>query len=332
MLRHPNLSDAIHRFSGLILALSLVAIEAGAAEDPAVEMPSTASMQPADIKPALDPAQIEASGAIIGKITIVNRNIFDLDDPLEDKWLYRLANKLHIVTKPKTINTQLLFTEGEPYSARLSEESERLLRLNSYLVEAEIKPVHYEDGVVDVEVETKDVWTLAPNISLGRSGGENTLVLGLREQNLLGRGIRLGAKYKSSVDRDTFSILYRDNNFLHQRYQLVGNVARSDDGFSHQFAFGKPFYALDRRRAGGVFFSDGEQVDQLYDRGEIVAEFENRFTFHEASLGWSGGLHNGRDDHPLGHPYLRFAGPVRVYLPLCEVDDQLDLIGAGLLQ
>jgi len=293
MPRHPNLSDEIHRFSGLILALCLVAIEAGADEDTAIEMPSAASMQATDINSALDPAQIEASGAVIGNITIIRHNIFDLDDPLEDKWLYRLANKLHIVTKPKTINTQLLFAEGEPYSARLSDESERLLRLNSYLVEAEIKPVRYEDGVVDLEVETKDVWTLTPNISLGRSGGENTLVLGLREQNLLGRGMRLGAKYKSSVDRDTFSVLYRDNNFLHQRYQLVGNVARSDDGFSHQFAFGKPFYALDRRRAGGVFFSNGEQVDQLYDLGEIVAEFENRYEYHEASLGWSRGLRNG---------------------------------------
>ena len=293
MQRYLILPDTVNRLSGLILALCLVSIGARADEDATAEMPSAASMQATDITPALDPAKIEASGAVIGKITIVNHDVFDLDNPLENKWLYRLANKLHIVTKPRTVNTQLLFAEGEPYSARLGEESERLLRRNAYLVEAEIKPVRYEEGVVDVEVATKDVWTLTPNVSFGRSGGENSFTLGLREQNLLGRGIRLGAKYRSSVDRDTFSVLYRDNNFLHRRYQLVGDIARSSDGFSHYFAFGKPFYALDGRRAGGLLFSDGEQIDQLYDRGEIVAEFQNRFKFHEASLGWSPGLRNG---------------------------------------
>ncbi len=117
MQRYLILPDTVNRLSGLILALCLVSIGARADEDATAEMPSAASMQATDITPALDPAKIEASGAVLGKITIVNHDVFDLDNPLENKWLYRLANKLHIVTKPKTVNTQLLFAEGEPYSA-----------------------------------------------------------------------------------------------------------------------------------------------------------------------------------------------------------------------
>jgi len=256
-------------------------------------MPTTDILQTTTEKTGIDPSEVESDGAIIGNITIVNRNIFDLSNPLEDKWLYRWGNRLHIVTEPRVIESQLLFKEGEPYSVRLSDESERILRQNAYLSEATIKPVHVENGVVDVEVETIDVWTLTPDLSLGRSGGENRFGIGIEEQNLAGRGIKLGAKYRSNVDRDTLSLTYLDRNFLQNRYVLGVKIADSSDGFYRQFQFGKPFYALDRHRAGGFFYSRGERIDQLYDRGEIVAEYNHEFDYHEASLGISRGLRNG---------------------------------------
>ena len=133
----------------------------------------------------LKPEEIDKAGAVIGKVIITPQNIFDMDNPLEDKWLYRLANKLHIVTKPHVVESQLLFEEGDKYSLRLSDESERILRRNRYLNDADIRPIAYEDGVVDLEVITEDVWTLTPEFSLGRSGGENSFGIGLLEQNLL---------------------------------------------------------------------------------------------------------------------------------------------------
>ena len=218
---HKLSFPAITFGSAVILGLSPV----GAAGD---DLPSKEEyLQPATElpgEPALDPALIEAEGAVIGKITLNNRNIFDLDNPLEDKWLYQWANRLHIITKPHVIQSQLLFEEGETYSVRLTDETERLLRLHSYLSEAVITPVHYADGVVDLEVETIDVWTLTPEISVGRGGGENRIGIGLQEQNLLGRGIKIGAKYKSTVDRDTLSFNYADNNFLSDRYLQCPNI------------------------------------------------------------------------------------------------------------
>jgi outer membrane protein assembly factor BamA len=257
------------------------------------QLPSSDIMHTEAQHSELDPKSIETAGAVIGKITIKNRNVFDLSDPLESKWYHRLANRLHIITKPHVIKTQLLFEEGDPFSVRLGEESERILRENSYLVEAEIEPVRLEDGVVDVEVETIDVWTLTPELSLGRSGGENRFSVGIVEQNLLGRGIELGTKYKSNVDRDTLSFSYSDRNFLRDRYLLGANYSNSSDGFFQRFQFGKPFYALDRQRAGGLFYSRGEEINQLYDRGVVVAEFNQRFDYDEVSFGASRGLRNG---------------------------------------
>ena len=241
----------------------------------------------------LDPAALEAAGVTIGEVIIKRQNVFDLDNPLENKWLYRLANKLHIVTKPHVIESQLLFDEGEEYSARLASESERILRSNSYLSEADIVPVKLEDGVVDLEIRTIDVWTLTPDVSLGRSGGENRFGIGLLEQNLFGRGVRVGVKYKSTVDRDSLRFEYSDNNFLQDRYRLAASYANNSDGTIKAFQFAKPFYALDSRRAGNLAYRDGRRIDQLYDRGEVVSEFNNEFDSHQAMLGWSKGLRSG---------------------------------------
>ncbi|MDH3758787.1 MAG: hypothetical protein OES93_13105, partial [Gammaproteobacteria bacterium] len=37
---------------------------------------------------------LEAADAVIGNIVLEKRNIFDLSDPKENKWLYRWANRL----------------------------------------------------------------------------------------------------------------------------------------------------------------------------------------------------------------------------------------------
>src|SRR5271168_5568854 len=54
-------------------------------------------------------AELEAAGAVIGKIDIDIRNIFDQSDARESNSVYRLADRLHIRTKPATIRAQLLF-------------------------------------------------------------------------------------------------------------------------------------------------------------------------------------------------------------------------------
>src|SRR5262249_41624533 len=75
---------------------------------------------------------LEAAGARIGKITIKNDQIFDLDDPAENKSLYRVANRWHARTRAGVIRAQLLFASGEPYRHRLLEETERNLRRLSF--------------------------------------------------------------------------------------------------------------------------------------------------------------------------------------------------------
>ena len=148
---------------------------------------------------------------------VITQDIFDLSDPRENNALYRLANRLHINTKPEVIRNALLFKSGEPVSLRVIEETERLLRRNGYLYDVSIRPVAYRDGVADIEVRTRDTWSLDIGISASRAGGENTGRLALKEENLLGRGITLGFGYSSDVDRSGTTFEIGDNNLFGTR-------------------------------------------------------------------------------------------------------------------
>ena len=108
-----------------------------------------------------DGQTLESQGAVIGRIVLDKSDVFDLSNSEENKALYRLANRLHIVTRDKIINQQLLFESGAVYSQRLVDESARILRKNNYLFDAEIKATRFENGVVDITVATRDVWSAA---------------------------------------------------------------------------------------------------------------------------------------------------------------------------
>ena len=252
---------------------------------------------PGDQTPAvdsvLDPARLQEQNAVIGTIGIRNDNVFDLDNPLEDRLLYRWANAIHVVTRPHVIRNQLLFEEGEPYSKRLTDESERLLRGNAYLRDASIEPVAYQDGVVDLQVHTTDVWTLTPTVSAGREGGENRLGIGLKERNLFGTGVLLGVKFKRTVDRDTATLEYEDGNVGGSRNRLAARIGENSDGYDRRFLFAKPFFALDSRNSRGFSLRSEERIDPLYERGEIVSDFNHELQHHEIFGGRSAGLRDG---------------------------------------
>jgi outer membrane protein assembly factor BamA len=236
---------------------------------------------------------LETAHARIGTVTIVTQNIFDTARPEEDTTLFHLANKLHLRTRSATIRSQLLFAEGEPYDGRLLEESERILRNTRYLQDANIRPIAWHDGVVDVEVVTHDVWTLDPGISYGRKGGKNSTGIGIEELNFLGRGKQLAFEQKSDVDRTSTTLRYVDPQVFSSWWTFAGQYSNNSDGRTKELAIEHPFYALDTRWATGFGAKDDERTDSLYDLGKIRDQFGVRQKNVTAYGGWSRGLQDG---------------------------------------
>ena len=115
-------------------------------------------------------AELQQQEARIGEIRFDARDLFDTEASDEDTQVSRLANRLHVTTRQGTIEDQLLFKSGDLYQPHLLEESARILRDTRYLRDAQVRPVAYHDGVVDIEVLTRDTWSLDPGVSAGRSG------------------------------------------------------------------------------------------------------------------------------------------------------------------
>jgi hypothetical protein len=236
------------------------------------------------------PAEIEAAGARIGEITIDAQNIFDLDDPAESNFLFRLANRLHLGTAPSVIRRALPFKSGDPFRVRLMEEAERLLRANRFIYDADIRPIAFHDGVVDLEVTTRDTWTLSPRVNFSRSGGANKSSFALQEYNLLGRGISVSFARSTDVDRTGNEFRIAQDRAWDGRTSMSYSYAKLTDGRREGFSLERPFYALDTRDAAGVSALEDKRIDSIYVDGSIVGQYRHHLDKVEAFAGWSDGL------------------------------------------
>ena len=238
-------------------------------------------------------AELEAAGALIGEIRVVTDNIFDPNDPKENNVLYRAANAIHIRTQPALIRRVLLFKPGEHVSVRVIDETERLIRQTTTVYEVSIRPTRYEDGVVDLEVRTRDTWTLQPGIRFRREGGVNSGAINFKESNLLGTATTLGIERNSSVDR-TGTLVQLSNDHLFDGWTHVGfERGLFDDGTSGAYSITHPFYSLDTRWAGGATLTTFDRQDKLFEGGNVVGQYRHFQHAGNAFIGHSNGLHNG---------------------------------------
>ena len=269
---------------------TLFASGAQAAKFTSAEPTQIEEPRPADVP---SDATMQAAGAIIGAIELQVGQIFDAHDPRENSGLYHLANQLHVRTKQSTIRAQLLFRVGDKYDARKLQETERNLRAVPYIYDAHVVPVKYLGGKVTVRVITKDVWTLSPGVSFGRSGGTNSSGFDLSDSNLLGLGKSLAISHSSDVERTSNGITYGDPNLFGSRWTLASGYVDASDGTQRSFALAQPFYSLDTPWTATVKAIKFDRIVSQYNLGEIVDQFQRNENYYELSGGWSPGLIDG---------------------------------------
>jgi hypothetical protein len=237
-------------------------------------------------------AELEAAGAVIGEVRIAARDIFDLSDEKENGLFYRGANALHIQTREWVVRRQVLFKPGELVSVRLIEETERLMMSSRIFYDVSIVPVGYRDGVVDIEVRTRDNWTLHPGGGASRAGGVNRSETGLLDRNFLGTGILFGTSRFKDADRSGTEYHFSAPNLLDGWTTLAYTHSQLSDGESLVASVLRPFYALDTRWAAGITRSRDTRIESLFSNGEKIAQYRHEQEKAEAFGGWSAGLVN----------------------------------------
>lgn len=240
-----------------------------------------------------DFAELERAGAVIGKIHIKPQNIFDLTDETENSAFFRWVNRLHIPTLASVVERALLFKSGDRVSRQQIDETERLLRSSSTRYDVNIKPVAYDDGVVDIEVTTRDTWTLNVTGSFSRSGGNNKTSFGIVEQNLWGTGTSVGYTQTTDLDRRGYEFSLSNTQLFDGWTNLNFLRGRFDDGKRTSVAIDRPFYSLDTRWAARAEWHQTDRIDAIYNAGNIASEYRHQIHSAELSGGWSPGLVNG---------------------------------------
>ena len=273
------------RRQALSLAVAcVVALGAG------LPMPTPA--QPVANAPPTFP-ELEAAQARIGEVRVRTEDVFDTQDAKEAGALYRWANALHIQTRTGVIENALLFKRGDPVSVAVIDETERLLRGERYLYDVQIRPTAYRDGVVDIEVVTRDSWTLVPGLSAGRAGGENTSGIRLREYNFLGTGTTLGIGHSNGVDRSSNQLLVSNDRVFGSRTAATLSLASNSDGERYAASVVRPFYSLDATWGAGATAVKDNRIDAVYNAGNVVSEYRHRQQQAEVFAGWSRGRVDG---------------------------------------
>jgi outer membrane protein assembly factor BamA len=238
-------------------------------------------------------AELEAAGVRIGEVRVVPGPIFDTSDPKEDNWLFRTANRLHVPTRVGVISRSVLFRRGEPVSVQVIEETERLLRGNRYLYDVSIRPVAMHDGVVDIEVATRDTWSFDPGFSASRSGGTTTGGITLREYNIFGTGTSVAFGRSKDIDRTSNVFEFSNTRAFGTSASFGYAHASSSDGSRDAASVERPFYKLDARWSAGASASRDTRVDSVYEAGEVVSQYRHRERRAELFGGWSAGLQDG---------------------------------------
>ena len=237
--------------------------------------------------------ELEAQGATIGTIRIDPQNIFDLGDPRENGTFFQVANALHIRTREEVIRGGLLFKPGERVSARLIDETERLFRTHHFFYDVTIRPVAYHDGVVDIEITTRDTWTLDVTGKVSRSGGANTTAFGIKDENFLGTATALGFTQVSDPDRHGWEFEVSYPRAFDGWTKLAYIQGHFNDGNLKTATILRPFYALDTRWAAGATGLDQDRIDSIYNAGDVASKYRHRVKSGEAFGGWSRGSIDG---------------------------------------
>lgn len=238
---------------------------------------------------------LEAEGVRIGQIDIRVLNIFNPEDPRENTGLYKLADDIHVKTREHAVRNQLLFRPGDLLKRQILVETERLLRSRNYFSDASVRVTGYDEVTrsVSVTVTVHDVWTLDPNVSVGRSGDRTSSVAGIADQNALGTGAAVSLLHARDVDRSSTSLSYADNNVGGSWWRLAGIAANNSDGYTRSLTLEKPFYSLGSPNAVGFSASDTVSHVSRYSSGVVEDQLALRQIQDQVYYGWSTGLVGG---------------------------------------
>jgi hypothetical protein len=210
----------------------------------------------------------EPEPVFIGRVAINTADVFAPEEVRS--FLNSGANALHVVTLDSTVRRLLIFEEGDVYDPTVLEEAERNLRALGLFRSVSIVAGEVRDGVVDVQVNTQDAWTVQIGLSAGSGGGAMRGGIALGEKNILGLATQLRVAFAKDEDRTYRSVEILTPNFFlpfTTAHLLYGN---NSDGSEKVLEILRPFYSTAAPWAAELAYADTRRDEFTYEEGGAV--------------------------------------------------------------
>jgi hypothetical protein len=165
--------------------------------------------------------------------------------------------------------------------------------------------------MVDIKVITKDVWTLSPGFSFGRTGGANSTSYNVQDTNILGWGKTLQFSHGSTVDRTSNTVAWGDPNVLGSHWTSEAAYVDASDGTTRSLQIAEPFYSLDTRWSATLSGLAFDRTVSRYNLGNVVDQFND----NESSFTLIGGLSNGLVDGWVKRLFFGMLYDRNVFIP-----------------
>jgi len=185
-----------------------------------LQLDALAAIPPASDSPSLSPAAIACKGQPVTRIDIHPRPPFEVSGSTIWKRALRFAARQHVTTKESVIRRFLALQVGDKCTELRRAESERILRAQPFLADADVVAIPDGSGGVVLDVSTAD------EVSLIVGGGVSAKSphiqsVRLGEANLLGTATYVvGSWTHSRQFRDVLQGKFTDYQFLGRPYQL----------------------------------------------------------------------------------------------------------------
>ncbi len=197
--------------------------------------------------------------SIVRGIVIQRQGVFNEAD--EVGWLARAGNSLHVTTRPRVVQRELLFKVGEPFDSARVAETARNLRGLGIFRRVLVDSVRTDSGLV-LQVTTMDGWSTRPQVEFSSTGGQTAFSLGLAELNLLGTAAYGAIGYSNNPDRSAVTALFAEPRLFASRIYFQAGVQARSDGRSITLGMGQRFLSLSAPSA--------VQIGAIDFRGDVL--------------------------------------------------------------
>ena len=194
-------------------------------------------------------AESTCAAGMIDRVEVVSHSIYGAEaiEGARLPWAYRLANRLHISTRPDRIRAEIVVDEGDCLDPEDLAESERLVRELIFVARARVTADTDASGDRVVRVETWDEWSTRAGLNLSI---ENELRFGgafAAERNLLGRGIYAVVSWRRFQERRDLGARLGSTSFLGTRLDasIGGGTTRIGQFFNSVLSY--PFVGEEGR-------------------------------------------------------------------------------------